>query len=307
MIESRSENEWKGKISVIMTELPAVVRQQIEERKQQFIHDPASDLIGQSGYQPEEQEVILDAAIALSMGKNILLKGPTGSGKTKLAETLSAMFGQPMHSINCSVDLDAEAMLGYKTISEKDGKNYIEFVPGPVVQAMKTGHLLYIDEINMAKPETLPILNGVLDYRRTITNPFTNEVIKAAPTFGVIAAINEGYVGTVPMNEALKNRFIVIEVSYVKGETLKAILLNESRLTDTTMIDRFTTLSQDLIVQVRNGQISEEAASVRALIDACDLATYMPPLRAIQRAIIDKLEDEREQAAVKNIAETMFD
>ncbi|OZI11098.1 hypothetical protein CEW92_13855 [Bacillaceae bacterium SAS-127] len=290
-----------------MTELPAVVRQQIEERKQQFINDPASDLIGQSGYQPEEQEVILDATIALSMGKNILLKGPTGSGKTKLAETLSAMFAQPMHSINCSVDLDAEAMLGYKTISEKDGKNYIEFVPGPVVQAMKTGHLLYIDEINMAKPETLPILNGVLDYRRTITNPFTNEVIKAAPTFGVIAAINEGYVGTVPMNEALKNRFIVIEVSYVKGETLKAILLKESRLADATMIDRFTTLSQDLIVQVRNGQISEEAASVRALIDACDLATYMPPLRAIQRAIIDKLEDEREQAAVKNIAETMFD
>ncbi|MGM7635075.1 AAA family ATPase [Bacillus sp. Hm123] len=290
-----------------MTELPAVVRQQIEERKQQFIHDPASDLIGQSGYQPEEQEVILDAVVALSMGKNILLKGPTGSGKTKLAETLSAMFAQPMHSINCSVDLDAEAMLGYKTISEKAGKNYIEFVPGPVVQAMRTGHLLYIDEINMAKPETLPILNGVLDYRRTITNPFTNEVIKAAPTFGVIAAINEGYVGTVPMNEALKNRFIVIEVSYVKGATLKAILLKESRLTDATMIDRFTTLSQDLIVQVRNGQVSEEAASVRALIDACDLATYMPPLRAIQRAIIDKLEDEREQAAVKNIAETMFE
>ncbi|WP_203362812.1 MoxR family ATPase [Bacillus sp. REN10] len=290
-----------------MTELPAVVQQQIEERAKHFMNDQEKDLIGQLGYQPEEKEIVFDAAIALSMGKNILLKGPTGSGKTKLAETLSAMFSQPMHSINCSIDLDAEAMLGYKTISEKDGKNYIEFVPGPVVQAMKTGHLLYIDEINMAKPETLPILNGVLDYRRTITNPFTNEVIQAQPTFGVIAAINEGYVGTVPMNEALKNRFIVIEVSYVKGDTLKAILLSESRLTDTKMVERFTALSQDLIVQVRNGQVSEEAASVRALIDTCDLAVYMPPLRAIQRAIIDKLEDEREKAAVKNIAETIFE
>ena len=66
---------------------------------------------------------------------------------------------------------------------------------------MREGHILYIDEINMAKPETLPILNGVLDYRRQLTNPFTGEVIKAAPGFNVIAAINEGYVGTLPMNE----------------------------------------------------------------------------------------------------------
>ena len=51
---------------------------------------------------------------------------------------------------------------------------------------MREGHILYIDEINMAKPETLPILNGVLDYRRQLTNPFTGEVIKA-PGFNVIA------------------------------------------------------------------------------------------------------------------------
>lgn len=56
----------------------------------------------------------------------------------------------------------------------------------------------------MAKPETLPILNGVLDYRKMMTNPFTGEVVRAEEGFGVIAAINEGYVGTVPLNEALK-------------------------------------------------------------------------------------------------------
>lgn len=48
---------------------------------------------------------------------------------------------------------------------------------------MREGHILYIDEINMAKPETLPILNGVLDYRRQLTNPFTGEVIKSSPWF----------------------------------------------------------------------------------------------------------------------------
>lgn len=288
-------------------QLPEAVSGILNNRKEQFAGNEARTLIGQGGYTAEDPAVLEDAVISLAMRKNVLLKGPTGSGKTKLADTLSSVFSQPMHSINCSVDMDAEALLGYKTIAEKDGKNTIEFIEGPVIEAMKKGHLLYIDEINMAKPETLPILNGVLDYRRMITNPFTGDVIKASETFGVIAAINEGYVGTVPLNEALKNRFVVIDVPYISGQTLKSVILAESKLQNEKLVEKFISLSSDLLVQVRNGQISEEAASIRALIDACDLAVYLPPLRAIQRGIIDKLEDEREKAAILNIAETLFE
>jgi len=287
--------------------LPAAIEQMIQKRKQQFAYDEDAYLIGKGGYTEAATDIIHDAVVALALGKNVLLKGPTGAGKTKLAETLSFLFGQPMHSINCSVDLDAEALLGFKTIQERDGKTVIEFIPGPVIQAMKKGHLLYIDEINMAKPETLPILNGVLDYRKTITNPFTGEVVKAENTFGVIAAINEGYIGTVPLNEALKNRFIVIDVPYIQGAALKSVLLAQSILKDDVLIERFVKLSADLLIQVKNGQISEEAASIRALIDACDLAVYLPPLRAIERGIVEKLEDDREKAAVRNIAETLFE
>ncbi|KZM53262.1 hypothetical protein A3Q36_10880 [Geobacillus stearothermophilus] len=286
---------------------PQVVIREMETRKSLFRHDPDHALIGSGGYTAEDEAIVHDAAIALALGKNVLLKGPTGSGKTRLAETLSALFGQPMHSINCSVDLDAEALLGFKTIVHRDSQAVIEYVPGPVIRAMEKGHLLYIDEINMAKPETLPILNSVLDYRRRLTNPLTGEVVEAKPTFGVIAAINEGYIGTVPLNEALKNRFVVIDVPYVQGETLKSVIMAQTTLTDDTLINRFVALSADLLAQVRNGQVAEEAASVRALLDACDLAVHIPPLRAIERSIIDKLDDERERAAVRNIAETWFD
>ncbi|MCC9115334.1 MoxR family ATPase [Staphylococcus capitis] len=258
-------------------------------------------------YKNSDESVFKDAKVLFELNKNILLKGPTGSGKTKLAETLSDEVRRPMHQVNCSVDLDTESLLGFKTIqTNEEGQQEIIFIDGPVIKAMKQGHILYIDEINMAKPETLPILNGVLDYRRQITNPYTGEVIKAAPGFNVIAAINEGYVGTLPMNEALKNRFIVIEVDYIDGDILKTVIKEQSRLQDDKVIEQIIKFNEDLRTMTKQGQISEEAASIRALIDLSDLATVIPIERAIKRTIIDKLEDEREQQAIINTIELNF-
>lgn len=258
-------------------------------------------------YKNSDESVFKDAKVLFELNKNILLKGHTGSGKTKLAETLSDEVRRPMHQVNCSVDLDTESLLGFKTIqTNEEGQQEIVFIDGPVIKAMKQGHILYIDEINMAKPETLPILNGVLDYRRQITNPYTGEVIKAAPGFNVIAAINEGYVGTLPMNEALKNRFIVIEVDYIDGDILKTVIKEQSRLQDDKVIEQIIKFNEDLRTMTKQGQISEEAASIRALIDLSDLATVIPIERAIKRTIIDKLEDEREQQAIINAIELNF-
>ncbi|MGX4667849.1 AAA family ATPase [Cerasibacillus sp. JNUCC 74] len=285
-------------------DLPENMKEQLQHYKRNV--DTYPELIRPGGYLPPNQEVLIDAITALSMGKNILLKGPTGAGKTKFAETLSALFQQPMFSVNSSVDIDAESLLGFKTLSYEDGKQVIEFIPGPVINAMQHGTFLYIDEINMAKPETLPIINGVLDYRRSITNPFTNEIVTANQGFNVIAAINEGYVGTVPLNEALKNRFIVIEIPYIQGEQLKQLIKSNTKLTDKTMIDLFVKLSNDLIQAVAQGKLAEDAASIRALLDACDLSAAIPARRAIQRAIADKLDEDRERAFIMNLAETLF-
>lgn len=261
-------------------------------------------LIGQEGYVSPIPHLWEDILLSAVLQKNILLKGPSGSGKTKLAESMSAFFNQPMHSINCSVDLDAEALLGFKTLVQDNGQTVIEFVEGPVVQAMRNGHILYIDEINMAKPETLPILHSVLDHRRMLTNPYTGEVLKAHEEFTVIAAINEGYIGTSPLNEALKNRFISFSIPYLTGEPLHALFVREYPYASPSLIKTMLNLAEDTFIQVQNGLLSEEAASIRSLLDATELGQYIDPRRAINYAIAEKLEDNSEKKLLMELANT---
>lgn len=261
-------------------------------------------LIQVGGYVSPTPNLFEDILIAISLKKPILLKGPSGSGKTRLAQSISAMFQQPMQSVNCSVDLDAEALLGFKTIVTKDGKSVIEFVDGPVVTAMKRGHILYIDEINMAKPETLPILHSLLDHRRMLTNPFTGEVIIAHEDFSVVSAINEGYIGTSPMNEALKNRFVSFSIPYLEAEQLRTVLENAVPEAKASIVDTMMNLSEDLSKQAANGLLADEAASVRSLIDALQLAVHMPVDRAVMYAIAELLEDKMERDLVNELTAT---
>ncbi|MBM7700142.1 AAA family ATPase [Kurthia huakuii] len=261
-------------------------------------------LIAQGGYRSPDAYLLEDVLVSIALKKPVLLKGPSGSGKTKMAETISAYFNQPMHSINCSVDLDAESMLGFKTVVQQQGQTIIDFVEGPVVKAMKAGHILYIDEINMAKAETLPILHSVLDHRRMLTNPFTGEVIYAHEDFNVIAAINEGYIGTTPMNEALKNRFVSYSVPYISGEQLSELWQERFPTLPAATKTMMLSLAEDLKNQVQQGMLSEEAASIRSLLDATELAQYIEPLRAIRYAIAEKLADQTERELVIELAKT---
>lgn len=280
-----------------------IVQQAVESRSKMDYQEDRS-LIRKGGYQSPLPHLVEDIQVAITLGKPVLLKGPAGSGKTKLAETMSHFFGQPMQSINTSVDLDAEALLGFKTIVQREGHSVIEFVEGPVVQAMKKGHLLYIDEINMAKAETLPILHGILDYRRMLTNPFTGEVIEAHPHFGVIAAINEGYMGTAPLNEALKDRFVSFSIPYIQGEELQKLLFTLYPEMPKTKIETLLAVTEELRSLAEQGRVADEAASIRSLFDVADLSYYMPLERAYRYGLIEKMGDQQEKEMLHDIIQT---
>ncbi|WP_206830408.1 ATP-binding protein [Alicyclobacillus fructus] len=254
----------------------------------------------------DRPHLLEDAEAALRLGKHLLFRGPTGSGKTRLAETLAERLGLEMESVNCSVDLDLEALLGYRTLGLSEGRTVVEYVEGPVVRAMRRGRMLYVDELNVARPEVLPILHGALDHRRQLTNPLTAEVVTAHPNFCVIAAINEGYAGTSPLNEALLNRFVVFDVSYVQGDALAQLIREATALSDSSQIERFVRFSADLVRASQVGELPAEVASIRALLDACDLSSHMPSLRAIRYAVANKASDPREQDLVMELASGYF-
>ncbi len=281
-----------------------LVRKTIAAREARHYRREDERLIQNGGYVSPVPFLFDDVTMAAALKKPVLLKGPSGSGKTRLAQSLSALFGQPMQSVNCSVDLDAEALIGFKTIIVQNGQSVIEFVDGPVITAMKEGHILYIDEINMAKPETLPILHSVLDHRRMLTNPFTAEVITAHEDFTVIAAINEGYIGTSPMNEALKNRFVSFTVPYLETAQLRHVLEKAVPDAPSSTIDLLMNVSADLTKQAQNGLLADEAASVRSLLNALELAVHMPADRAIRYAIAELLEDKMERDLVNELTAT---
>ncbi|MFS0576378.1 AAA family ATPase [Sporosarcina sp. 179-K 3D1 HS] len=284
--------------------MESIIEIEKQQRTSRKFEEVDRKLIQEGGYVSPDPHLWEDVLIGIILQNPVLLKGPSGAGKTKLAQTVSDFFQQPMQSINCSVDLDAEALLGFKTIVRQNGEMMIDFVEGPVVQAMKKGHILYIDEINMARPETLPILHSVLDHRRMLTNPFTGEVIYAHDNFTVIAAINEGYVGTSPMNEALKNRFVSYSVPYIAGEQLVQVIRQAHPSASEKQISLFLQIANDLKNQVVNGLLSDEAASIRSLLDALGLAAHMPVDRAIRYAIAEKLEDPIERDLVLELVET---
>ncbi|MEK3934516.1 AAA family ATPase [Sporosarcina sp. FSL W7-1349] len=284
--------------------MDSIIEHEKQQRNSRLYGEEERALIQEGGYISPDPYLWEDVLIGITLQNPVLLKGPSGAGKTRLAQSVSDYFQQPMQSINCSVDLDAEALLGFKTIVRQDGEMAIDFVEGPVIQAMKKGHILYIDEINMARPETLPILHSVLDHRRMLTNPFTGEVIHAHDDFNVIAAINEGYVGTSPMNEALKNRFVSYSVPYIAGEQLEQVLRNVYPSAPDKQIALFLQIGNDLKKQVINGLLSDEAASIRSLLDALGLANHMPIDRAIRYAIAEKLEDPIERDLVMELVGT---
>jgi len=242
-------------------------------------------------------EVWKKALTALLAGENILLVGPKATGKNVLAENLAAVFNRPQWDISFYLNTDAASLIGTDTF--KNGE--VSFRSGPICQCAAEGGFGVLDEINMAKNESLSVLHATLDFRRIIDEP-GYERISLAPGTRFIATMNYGYAGTRELNEALASRFMVINMPIISGENLKKLLI----ATHGDLKDEYATQLVELFQEIRSkcdsSEISTKALDLRGLLAAVKLVRQGLSLsQALEMGIINKTFDEFERLLVSDI------
>ena len=243
------------------------------------------------------------ALTAILSGENILLCGTKATGKNVLAENLSALLSRPEWDISFYLNTDAATLIGTDTF--RDGK--VTFRRGPIYQCAEHGGFGILDEINMAKNESLAVLHATLDFRRIIDVP-GYERITLSPCTRFIATMNYGYAGTRELNEALASRFVVINMPVISKDNLSRLLLSQYPELKGTYAEQFASLFQDLRQKCESSEISSKALDLRGLMAAVTLTRNgLTVGQALEISIVNKCFDEFERQLVSDLIASRID
>ncbi|MDO4315569.1 MAG: MoxR family ATPase [Oscillospiraceae bacterium] len=241
-----------------------------------------------------------EAATALLCGENLLLVGPKATGKNVLAENLAAVFARPSWDVSFYINTDAATLLGTDTFA--DGA--VSLRKGPIYRCAEEGGFGVLDEINMAKNESLAVLHATLDFRRSIDMPGYNRItLHDATRF--IATMNYGYAGTRELNEALASRFVVIDMPAISAEGLVKLLTREFSDLRPAYADQFAGLFQDIQRKCDGGELSTKPLDLRGLLAAVRLMhAGLEGNRALELGLVNKSFDSFERQLVTDVIRT---
>lgn len=243
------------------------------------------------------KEVWEQAITALICGENLLLVGSKATGKNVLAENLSAAFGRPKWDISFHVNTDSTSLIGTDTFEN----GQVVFRNGPIYECAKWGGFGVLDEINMAKNDSVAVLHATLDYRRIIDVPGYDKItIDDASRF--IATMNYGYAGTRELNEALTSRFMVINMPNISSKNLRKLLQKEYPNLREEYVEQFAGLFKDLQLKSENSEISTKSVDLRGLLASINLMNKgLSPVKALQMGIANKSFDDFERTLVEDV------
>ena len=248
-------------------------------------------------YKYHGREVWREAIAAVLAGENLLLVGPKATGKNVLAENLAAVFQRPQWDISFYLNTDAASLIGTDTF--KNGE--VTLRRGPIYQCAVEGGFGVLDEINMAKNESLSVLHATLDFRRIIDVPGYDR-ITLSPCTRFIATMNYGYAGTRELNEALASRFMVINMPVISADSLEKLLKATFPKLRAEYARQLAELFQEIRKKCDSSEISTKALDLRGLIAAVHLTEQGLSLgEALEMGILNKSFDDFERQLVSDI------
>lgn len=233
-------------------------------------------------YRPVGDEIAIFEA-AYRSRTPVMLKGPTGCGKTRFIEHMAWRLGRPLVTVACHEDMTASDLAG-RWLLDATGTVWHD---GPLTLAVRHGGICYLDEIVEARQDTTVVIHPLTDDRRILPLEKRGELVQAHPDFHLVISYNPGYQSAVKdLKESTKQRFIALDFTYPAPDIETAIVARESGLAS----DQAANLISIAHASRRlAGHGLDEGASTRVLInagrliqagasvgDACEAAIIMP-------------------------------
>ncbi|MCW0215409.1 MAG: MoxR family ATPase [Pseudonocardia sp.] len=236
---------------------------------------PARDAIASAVVGRDRELNLVLAAVAA--GRDILLEGPPGTSKSTMLRAITEHWGVPFVLVEGNAELTPARLVGHHNPARVLQEDYSaeNFVPGPLVQAMREGGFLYIEELNRAPEDTLNTLLGAMA-ERAVTVPRVG-TIKAEPTFRVLASMNPfDNVGTARISDSVYDRWNRLAVGYQSAAEESDIVAVRTGSADRTLIEDGVALTR----ATRAHPELRRGSSVRGAIDLVAIAEELAKLHA---------------------------
>jgi nitric oxide reductase NorQ protein len=228
----------------------------------------------------------------------VLLKGPTGTGKSRFVEFMAHKLEKQLITVACHEETSATDLIGRFLLK---GAETI-WVDGPLTKAVREGSIIYLDEIAEARPDIIVAIHPLTDHRRKLYIDKLGETVEAHPDFLLVVSFNPGYQkGFKELKPSTKQRFVALSFNYPDEKAEVEILLNETTI-DEASARKLVKIAQKIRNLTELGLA--ETVSTRLLVDAAKLiAGKLPKRLAVEVAILQPLTDEEETlAALRDLA-----
>ena len=253
-------------------------------------------------YEPQGNEIaIFEAAYRKRLP--VMLKGPTGCGKTRFLEHMAFQLKRPLVTVSCHEDLTSSDLVGRFLL---EGAETV-WQDGPLTRAVKAGAICYLDEIVEARTDSTVVIHSLTDHRRKLTIEKKGMEIEAHEDFMLVISYNPGYQTVLKdLKPSTKQRFIAINFDFPPEDIERKIVVNEVPGIPAEIAHQLVAAGRKARLLKDHGL--EEASSTRALVYAANMINAgLDPVAACQVAMINPITDDIELAeALMEIVQAHF-